>query len=145
MRLYGGWSFRRAFKDYGWMLALVVAAAALTLVVGASRATNTPIPGAESTEVKVVAATGAEGFPVEAFCNDPLTKVAELPAPDASGITYQLLRIRDGKSETVVWTTGPTSNSPIAKHFYYDEAGKQQNEAAIVTAGAKNCIEEKAR
>ena len=124
---------------------LGIALAALVLAVGASRVSDEPIPGSHTTEVKIVPATGAEGFPVEAFCNDPLTKVDELPAPDASGITYQLLRIKDAKAETVIWTTGPTNDSSIAKHFYYGDDGKQREESAIVTAKARECIERKAR
>ena len=93
--------------------------------------------------VVTVPATGVEGFPVDLFCADPLTTVQDFEAPDASGITYQLLRVRDGKTETVVIVMGANGDTRVATH-YYDSLVGQQSEPAFVNEKARECIEDKA-
>lgn len=104
-------------------------------------------PGVVVTREKsglLVPASGIEGYDVLSFCNDPLTHVRPFPVPDSAGVTYQLTRVRDLKTETVTVVFAPDHTLLLAKH-YYDTAIGQQSEPAIVTEQARRCIEEKAR
>src|SRR3990167_859092 len=99
------------------------------------------VTGTEKT-IMIAPASGIEGFDTTLFCNDKLTKVKAIPAPDASGITYELTRVRDQKTETVVVVLAPDQSILLAKH-YYDAAVGQQSEPAIVGEDARKCIEKK--
>lgn len=126
----------RAASNYGWLLALAVAAFAVFLVyVKAPAQVGIPLPG----DVYTVPASGLEGFNVDAFCDDPETRVAVFLAPDASGTTYQLSRVRDNVPEAVVVVKSIDGETRMAKHYYTAEAG-QQSEDAVVTEGAWTCI-----
>ena len=128
-----------AGQSYGWLLAVVVAV--LAVVVVYSRPIPALIPA--TTETHIVPATGEQGFPVETFCEDSKTTVKEKEHPDESGTTYELIRIRDGVIESVVWTSGPDGDNPIATHYAY--LGDQQREQATVTKEARECILRKVR
>ena len=123
------------------LLATGAALAALVFTAilnGAASVDVTPLN--DDVTRNVLPASGIEGFPGAVFCNDPQTIVTALPAPDASGLTYQLLRIVNGVTETVVWVSG----SRTATH-YYDSTVGQQSEPAVIDNDAKRCIEGKAR
>jgi hypothetical protein len=130
-------SIIEAGKHGGWALALVVACAAVALVyirpVGEIPAT---------TSEKVVPATGEQGFNTAVFCDDSATTVTELPSPDASGITYELKRVKDGTTETVVVVWNQAGDITYAKHFWDTPTG-QESEPAFVTEKARSCIEDK--
>ena len=141
MRLYGGFSVRRALSSYGWAVSLLVATLALLVaLVGLPEAGIDVTPTRDDVTIKVVPASGIEGFKVAVFCSDPQTKVTALPAPDATGLTYQLLRIVNGVTETVVWVTGTRT----ATH-YYDSTVGQQSEPAIISDAAKECVERRSQ
>lgn len=143
MRLYGGFSVRRALKDYGWAVSLLVATLALLVaLVGLPEAGVDTTPTRDDVTIKVVPASGIEGFKVALLCSDPQTRVTALPAPDTTGPTYQLLRIVNGITETVVWVSG--GGNRTASH-YYDSTVGQQSEPAVIDDDAKRCIEKRAR
>lgn len=133
-----GW--REALSSWGWiiptggLLALV-----LFLMVGL------PEVGVDTTPTSsdgptFVAATGAGGFPVEEFCNDPLTSiVGPVAAPDASGFTYQLNRVRDGVTETVVVVV--SEDQVLAGTHYFDGEDGQESEPAFLTEKARECLD----
>lgn len=132
----------------GWALALIVGLAGIALAALAIYTRpDVPVIGSPpaTTEEKVVASTGAEGFPVDLFCNDDGTQVKALPNPDASGVTYQLVRVRDGVPEAVIWPSGAHGDNLAATHYWYDDEKVQQSEPAIVTPAARRCVEEKAK
>lgn len=124
---------------------LVLAAFGL-LMIGDQADIREAIEGeTKPTPIVVPAASGIEGFNVEQFCNDPLTKAQAFEVPDA-GVTYQLTRVRDGKSETVRVVVNPSGVvlNEYATH-YYDSAVGQQSEPAFVSKDALGCIEKKAQ
>ena len=94
-----------------------------------------PLPVTE----RIVPATGVEGFNTAIFCEDDLTRVKALPAPDASGVTYQLTRMKDGVFETVTVVLNPTGETVTATH-YYDTAVGQQPQPAVINDAARKCI-----
>lgn len=130
----------------GFVLALVTLGGfgGYLAVVGLHSAGTNP-PGTGNT-VTVAPAEGVKSFTVIDFCNDPLTKVTILPAPDASGTTYQLTRVRDGRSESVVVVENPAHEVNFATH-YFDATNattgkaEQQSEPAVVDGAGKSCIE----
>lgn len=129
----------------GWALALIVGLAGIALAALAIYTRpDVPIVGTPpaTTELKVVAATGEEGFKVYEFCDDPSTSVRETPSPDASGVTYELKRVKDGVTETVTVVFGQAGDVLYAKHFS-DQAGGQESQPAFVTEKARGCIEDK--
>lgn len=93
-------------------------------------------------DYSVAPASGVEGLDVEAFCRDPLTVVLALAAPDASGVSYQLGRVRDAKTETVLVVL---SEGAFAATHYFDTTEGQQSAPAFVTTKARDCIEDKAQ
>jgi hypothetical protein len=126
------------------LVAIVVSFIALLLVYTRAEVPIVGVQAPATTEQHIVAATGAEGFPVEAFCKDAATQVKALPNPDASGITYQLLRTRDNVPEAVIWAAGLQGDNLSATHYWFDDQHVQQSEPAVVTPGARRCIEGKA-
>lgn len=126
---------------------LIIALLALALAVFAVVRVgfDEPIPLAgEKVTIKVVPASGVQGFMAGPFCADPLTQVRALPAPDASGTTYQLLRVRDLKTETVTVVIGADKSLIVATH-YYDSAIGQQSEPAILDEDARSCVLRRAK
>lgn len=98
------------------------------------------ITDSKDVTIIVVAATGSDAYPVEQFCEDPLTKVSKaISTHQDQAQGYQLERVRDGKHEAVIWN-GETMG---ATHFWF-EGGEQKSEPAIVSDKAKACIERKA-
>ena len=128
-------------------LTLLVAFTALAVSIAGVVSTRANLPvtrdltGTEK-KIMIAPASGVEGFDAGLFCNDPLTTVRAIPAPDASGTTYELARVRDQKTETVVVVLAPDQSILLAKH-YYDAAVGQQSEPAIVEEDARKCIEKK--
>lgn len=89
----------------------------------------------------VVAATGSSGFPVDAFCADPLTTVTpSISTRSDQPEGYQLERVRNNVHEAVIWN-GQTAG---ATHFWFDN-GEQKSDPAVVNDDAKKCIERKAK
>lgn len=142
--------FRRHASDWEWrgvlvfglVLTVIATVGLITfLYSGAAEQANVPVPGDKTI---FVPATGIDGFNTEVFCQDPLTKVKPLPAPDA-GVTYQLTRVRDNVSETVLVVLSPSGdvNTEFSRHFYDTTVG-QQPEPAFVTDKALDCIRKKA-
>lgn len=137
-------------KEWGWRgvwLFTIVWLVALTFFVvvllnGVANVDVTPLR--DDKEIKIAPASGVEGFAVEGFCADPMTKVAPFLAPDASGITYQLSRVRAGKTESVTIVKNADGETRIAKHYYSTTVG-QQSEDAVVNAEAWKCIERRSK
>ncbi len=121
------------------LCALILAVVVILLIY--TRPVPAVIPA--TTEENVVPATGEQGFNTKEFCNDNATTVVRTIAPDASGATYELKRLKNGVSETVAVVLAPTSDVLYAKHFW-DQNG-QQTEPAYVDDDAKRCIVGKAR
>ncbi len=96
------------------------------------------------TNIVIAPASGVESFDAAPFCNDPVTVVKKFPAPDASGATYQLTRVRDAKAETVTVVLGADKSVVLATH-YFDTAIGQDSEPAIVNADSRTCIEKKGK
>lgn len=92
-------------------------------------------------KVEQVPTTGEQGYPVAAFCADPATTVRDTTIPGVSEQTYELVRLKNNVQESVIWI-GTGSG---ATHWYYDSAGVQQSEPAVVDEDAKKCIERKAQ
>ena len=138
MRSWGG----TGVTVFAALCSLTLSAAALFIVY-----TGAPAVGIDTqpSEVKVVPASGPEGFPVEVFCKDDATQVKAIPNPDADGITYQLMRVRDRVPEAVVWASGINGDNLGATYYWYDDQNVQQSRAAVVTPGARRCIEDKAK
>ena len=136
------WLATRAEIAFVVLLVLIGWSVVLSLyVVSGKPAGDLPVIGGDT--VERVPATGEQGFNTAVFCDDPLTKVATSLAPDASGITYVLSRVKDGVTESVVLTFDQTDEVVYAKHFF-DRSG-QQSEPAFVTDDARDCIEDKAK
>ena len=121
------------------MTVFALLAACLALFLVYTRPIN-EIPA--TTSQKVVPATGEEGFDAKTFCADPLTVVSKTLAPDASGATYELKRVKDGVSETVTVVLAQTGDVLYAKHFS-DQGGVQQSQPAFVDDDVKRCLEKK--
>lgn len=120
------------------IFALLVACFALFIVY--TRPVPLIPPNADT--VKIVPATGEQGFDAKTFCEDPLTSVSKVIAPDASGATYELKRLKNSVSETVVLTLAQTGDVLYAKHFWDTPTG-QQSEPAFVDDDVKRCVERK--
>lgn len=121
---------------------LVILTMAVVLVLLPEGGVDTT-PTSDDQNIEVVPATGIEGFKVKEFCQDPETTVLSFPAPDALGTTYQLTRMRDGRSETVTALINPNKEIKFATHYYSTDVG-QDSEPADMT-GAFDCIEKKAQ
>lgn len=118
---------------------LVAGASALSFLLGGA-AGDVADPIDDAPTVKVIASSGIEGYRVDLFCNDPLTKLKpQMPAPEAPRV-FELTRTRDNVTETVVYVEGAGS----AVH-YYDTAIGQQSEPAVVNEAALDCIVDKSK
>ena len=94
-------------------------------------------------EVKqVVPAQGIQGFRAKFFCEDDATQVKSFISPDA-GTTYQMTRLKDGKTETVTAVYSGSGALVFGTH-YYDTTAGQQSEPADMT-GALDCMLRKAK
>ena len=93
-------------------------------------------------EVKIVPAVGIQGYKVAEFCADPLTKVSFFLAPDSSGSTYQLLRVKNGMTESVVVVRNARGETIVATH-YQDTPTGQRSEPGVITDEGWKCIESK--
>ncbi len=129
----------------GWLHVLLqfsgVIAVLLVVYVILGEPSGVDVPVGEKAD-NIVASTGIDGFPVADFCNDPLTKVDPFVAPDASGVTYQLLRVRNGVTETVIVVLDKDGSVVVGKH-YFDAADGQHVEPAFLTDSARNCLKKK--
>ena len=137
----------KALSNWGWLAALAVTALALAIVY--TRPVGV-IPATTERKIVVAPASGIEGFDVGPFCADPLTSVRAFPSPDASGVTYQLTRMRDQKAETVTLVLGADESVVMATHYYDAVVNvrggtEQQGEPAFVNADARKCVEGKAK
>jgi len=124
------------------MALLLVIVALLLFLIALPEAGIDTTPTRDDKTYKIVPALGQTGFPVENFCNDPLTRVESFLAPDASGESWVLSRTRDGVSELVVVSSGRDGANLIATH-YYTVSGGQVSEEAFLTDGAWGCIRKK--
>lgn len=138
----------RALSHRGWILAaggfLAIGMIWYASVIVLTQATGQPVPGFQQDTIKVAPASGVNSFAADNFCADPLTTVREFEAPDASGTTYQLTRVKDGKTETVTAVFDTNKAILMAKH-YYDTNSGQDSEGAIVNQAARDCITKKAK
>lgn len=133
------WMEARAEVLAGAIVGIVVVQIILGIyLLGGQPAGN--LPGTEIN--RIVPATGEQGFNAKAFCEDRLTTVTKTLAPDASGATYELKRVKDGVSETVTVVLAQTSEVLYAKHFS-DVGGQQQSQPAFVDEDVKACLEKK--
>lgn len=132
----------KAQDNWGWALALVVGMLMVVLAVVAL-----PLMGADTTPLTsdsntvYVPASGVDGFPVEAFCNDSLTKVTYTIIPDV-GESHELLRVKNGVTELVTLTTTFDGTVYPGTH-YYDTTLGQQKEPAIADKKAMECVRDK--
>ena len=128
--------------EWAWrgvtLFALTCVAAALFILPLLTDVT----PLVDDRTVKLVPATGIQGFKVEEFCNDPLTKVTFYPVPDSSGSTYQLLRVKQGMTESVTVVQNAQNEIVVATH-YHDGPTGQVAQPAYVSDKAFDCIEAK--
>lgn len=127
------------------LTAAIVGVIVSQVVMGAYVLSGQPagnLPGTGDTIQNVVPATGDQGFNAETFCSDPETSVSKAISPDATGVTYEMKRVRDGVSETVTVVLAQTGDVLYAKHFY-DQDGVQQSQPAFVDDDVKRCIEKK--
>ena len=115
--------------------ALAGAGLTFALINFTQEAPRINIGDGNSAPINIVAASGLPAFPVETFCMDPMTEVLALPAPDSSATTFQLLRVRGGVPESLVWIEG----NAVGTHFYQG-ADIQQSNVASVSAAAVACI-----
>lgn len=126
-----------AWSHAGLLLVLAVSLLALY------RTFDSPLGTAPLTEVnRIVPAAGVEGFNVEAFvCDDKQAKVKPPETqPDSAILTYTIERVRDNRQELVIWKDSGRG----AEHWYFDQAGIQQKEPAVVSEKARDCIVSKA-
>lgn len=110
-------------------------------------ATNVAAPAAGvdtqplTNEQKIVPASGEQGFPVDVFCQDPLTKVDKLafvPPDSQFAAVYTLDRTRNAIHETVtVRVYADPNREPLGT--YNDD-----QHPAYVTKDAVSCITKKA-
>lgn len=125
---------------------VVVFAVSVTALLLAYAALGKPagqVPLVGGNDVHVVPASGVDGFNTAVFCADPLTKVRLFPSPDSAGKTYQLTRVRDNVTESVVYVLNPDDSTRLATH-YYDSSVGQQSGPAVITQEARDCIAKKA-
>ena len=145
----GAWQrFAQSARAWGpWgasLFALAVALAALFMaLIALPGAGVDTTPVSDDVTLEIAPATGIDSLDALDFCNDPRTAVRAFPAPDASGTTYQLTRVRDQRSEAVVVVLGPDKGIVMAASYYDTELG-QQSRPAIVSDKARECIERKA-
>ena len=121
---------------------LLAGYAAWNVYLEAGRPILGDLPGTEIN--RSIPATGEQGFNVEGFCQDKLTTVDAFLALDASGETYQILRVKDGVTESVIAVVNPRGETVVANH-YYQEGGVQKSEAAFLTDKARDCLARKSR
>lgn len=127
------------------LTAAIVGVIVSQVVMGAYVLSGQPagnLPGTGDTIQNVVPATGDQGFNAETFCSDPETNVSKAISPDATGVTYEMKRVRDGVSETVTVVLAQTGDVLYAKHFY-DQGGVQQSQPAFVDGSVIRCLERK--
>ena len=142
MRIYGGWSFRRAGADYGWLLAIAVSLLAVVLVYArAPTLIGAPLPATTN----IVPTTGEQGYPVAELCKDTATTVSGpgISPPDSKfAATYQLARTKAGVHEVVIVNVyGDQALQPVGTH--YDAVNTPTD--ANVTKAAMDCIRSKAK
>lgn len=129
MRVYGGWSFRRAGKDYGWLLSLATALVAILMIYSKAPAeVGIPLPGD-----KTVAFSPGSNFDVAGWCKTVAETVRVEMAPDASGVRYVAAR----GAESVEWVLNPTGD---ADHYWRDSQGLMQHEGVLITEDARDCM-----
>ena len=137
-------------RDWGWrgvslFAVLITLATLVTFLVILPVGGVDTTPASDDVNIKTVPASGVGGFQVAEFCADTATKVrGPIAAPDASGNTYELLRVRSSITETVIIVMGPDGNTRVATH-YFDTVGGQASEPATVSEAARDCINRKAR
>ena len=137
-------SLKRAASEWGWFLGvagLLVGILALVIAVRVNAPLARDATGAQLT--RVVPATGIEGFNTSFFCNEDLTKVKPKLIPDV-GISYELLRVKDGVAESVTIIIALDSKVLVSTH-YYDTTQGQQSEPAVVDKATLDCLARKAK
>lgn len=125
----------------GVLLVAIVSAILTTLAANVAA----PAAGVDTqpltSQQKIVAASGEQGFPVDVFCNDPLTKVDKLafvPPDSQFAAVYTLDRTRSTIHETVtVRVYADPNREPLGT--YNDD-----QHPAYVTKDALSCITKKA-
>lgn len=125
-------------------LTVTIAVGTLLITITANQV-GAPVPGTGGDTIRIVPASGVEGFNTERFCADPLTQVRQFISPDASGVTYQLMRVRDGVAETVTVVYAADSSVLVAQHYYDTATAGQQSEPAILNVEAQKCMRGKAK
>jgi hypothetical protein len=92
--------------------------------------------------VQVVPATGAEGYPIEAFACDPATTVRiSIPPPDSTfAVTYDLDRRVGGVHEATTVSVY-ANGAAVGRHYDSNNVPSDGN----VTERALKCIREKAK
>lgn len=96
-----------------------------------------------------VPSTGEAGVSVEEFCNDKTTSVVAVEVPDGEGVTYQLVRVKDKKTDMIVLPSGPNYDNPNGRYFWYpgerDANGDlvQEVKPAFATMSAYDCLAKK--
>jgi hypothetical protein len=91
-------------------------------------------------QITLVPSTGVQGFPVAVFCEDPATVVSVGHAPDASGLTYTLVRDQNGVFESVIVIV---SGEITTGTHYSDSPDGQVAQPANVDDEAMVCISDR--
>lgn len=130
-----------ASKHVRWHVVITVGMAAFGLIAFLNLAwqfadNSNPVKVGAPDNV-IVPNTGIEGWKALEFCKDPKTEVQAFNSPDASGITYQMMRVRDGVPESATFVYSPTGQMVIGKHYFNVEVSpghyEQRSEDAIVS------------
>lgn len=129
----------RAARNWGWVFGPLGFLVAILVLVGADQA-NAPVPLPGDT-TKIVPATGIGGLDVEPFCTDAATTVGFSIVPDG-GYSHELVRIKDGVTETVTVSFAQDGSVAPAKH-YFDSTAGPASQPAVVNQKAVDCIEAK--
>lgn len=123
-------------RKWGWVktvyfaLGVAIIVGILLLFFGPLITDVTPLSDDE-TEVPAI---GEEGYNTAQFCDDKLTEITYKPIPDG-GKLYQLLRVKDGIQESVVWNDAAPSGT------YFGD----RDRPAHITDKARTCIENKGK
>jgi len=132
-------------RDYGWLLGIfgfALGILSIIIVLNIERGVIDPVTPIGD-KIMITAAVGVEGFKTTEFCNSPGATASGIQAPDASGITYEIRRVLNGKTETVVFVLDSKQEIQYAKHFY-DTSVNQDSEPAVIDKDALACAKRKA-
>jgi hypothetical protein len=140
--LHGWWD---ALSDWGWIIPTIGwAATVVVLMIGLPEAGVDTNPTKSDRDINIVASSGVQGFPVEEFVCDDEDTLVSVPVhiPDTVSTSYQAIRVRDGKTETVVVVINNEDSVAAATH-YRDGPDGQISQPAFLSDKAVKCLKDK--